>query len=135
MKAVLARAYGPPESLAVEDLPSLQPKPGEVVVAVHAAAVNFPDTLMIEDRYQIRPPLPFSPGGEVAGTVKALGAGVPGWRPGARVTAACRWGGFAEEVLTTPDRLVAIPEGASMEAAAALLITYGTTQYGLQERA
>ncbi len=135
MKAVVARAYGPPESLAVEDLPSLEPKPGEVVVAVHAAAVNFPDTLMIEDRYQIKPPLPFSPGGEVAGTVQALGAGVTGWRPGDRVIAACRWGGFAEEVLTTPDRLVAIPQGVSMEAAAALLITYGTTHYGLQERA
>jgi NADPH2:quinone reductase len=102
---------------------------------VHASAVNFPDTLMIEDRYQIRPPLPFSPGGEVAGTVKEVGAGVTGWCAGDRVIAACRWGGFAEEVVTTPDRLVAIPDGASMEAAAALLITYGTTHYALQVRA
>src|SRR3954468_5595689 len=115
MKAVLARAYGPPESLAVGALPSLQPKPGEVVVAVHAAAVNFPDTLMIEDKYQIRPPLPFSPGGEVAGTIREVGAGVSGFRPGDAVIAACRWGGFAEEVVTTQDRLVPVPPGVQME--------------------
>ena len=98
MRAVLARRHGPPESLQVENLPSLVPAPGEVVVAVHAAAVNFPDTLIIEDKYQIKPPLPFSPGGEVAGLVKALGAGAgdAGFRVGDAVIAACRYGGFAE---------------------------------------
>jgi len=135
MKAVLARRHGPPETLAVEDLPPLVAGPGQVVVSVHASAVNFPDTLIIEDKYQLKPPLPFSPGGEVAGTVKEVGAGVTGFALGQPVIAACRWGGFAEEVLTTPDRLVAIPPGVSMEAAASLLITYGTTQYALQERA
>jgi NADPH:quinone reductase len=133
MRAVLARRYGPPETLTVEDLPSLRPAPGEVVVAVHAAAVNFPDTLIIEDKYQIKPPLPFSPGGEVAGVVKELGEGVTGLRVGDPVIAACRWGGFAEEVLITPDRLVPVPHGVSMEAAASLMMTYGTTQYALQD--
>ncbi len=131
MLAVLARRHGPPESLSLEDVPSLEPAAGEVVVAVHVAAVNFPDTLIIEDKYQIKPPLPFSPGGEVAGVVKALGAGVTGLHVGDPVIAACRYGGFAEEVMTTPDRLVPVPRGASMEAAASLLMTYGTTHYAL----
>jgi NADPH2:quinone reductase len=135
MKAVLVRRYGPPESLSVEDIPSLVPKPGEVSIAVHASAVNFPDTLMIEDKYQIRPELPFSPGGEVAGTVKSVGEGVRGFAVGDAVIAACRYGGFAEEVITTPDRLVAIPSGVSMESGAALMLTYGTTHYALKDRA
>jgi NADPH2:quinone reductase len=133
MKAVLARRHGPPESLAIEDLPPLAARPGEVVVSVHASAVNFPDTLIIEDRYQLKPPLPFSPGGEVAGTIREIGEGVTGFRVGDAVIAACRWGGYAEEVATTPDRLVPIPAGVSMEAAASLLITYGTSHYALQE--
>ena len=133
MLAVLARRHGPPETLSIEDLPALVPGLGEVVVAVHAAAVNFPDTLIIEDKYQIKPPLPFSPGGEVAGVVKLLGEGVTGFRVGDPVIAACRYGGFAEEVLITPDRLVSVPKGVSMEAAASLMMTYGTTQYALQD--
>lgn len=133
MRAVLARRHGPPETLSIEDLPALVPAAGEVVVAVHAAAVNFPDTLIIEDKYQIKPPLPFSPGGEVAGVVRALGAGVTGFAIGDPVIAACRYGGFAEEVVTTPDRLVPVPRGVGMEAAASLLMTYGTTHYALQD--
>lgn len=133
MRAVLARRYGPPETLLVEDLPALVAQPGEVVVSVHAAAVNFPDTLIIEDKYQIRPPLPFSPGGEVAGTIRSIGSGVTGFAVGEPVIAACRYGGFAEEVVTTPDRLIPVPSGVPMEAAASLTITYGTTHYALQE--
>ena len=135
MKAMLLRRYGPPESLQLEELPALEAGPGEVVVAVHAAAVNFPDTLIIEDRYQIKPELPFSPGGEVAGTVLRLGAGVQGLAVGDRVLAACRWGGFAEDVRTTPDRLAPLPAGVAMEQGAALMLTYGTSHYALQERA
>jgi NADPH2:quinone reductase len=133
MLAVLARRHGPPETLSIENLPALAPAAGEVVVAVHAAAVNFPDTLIIEDKYQIKPSLPFSPGGEVAGVVKVLGEGVTGFRVGDPVIAACRYGGFAEEVLVTPDRLVPVPHGVSMEAAASLMMTYGTTQYALTD--
>ncbi|RYZ02155.1 MAG: NADPH:quinone oxidoreductase family protein [Comamonadaceae bacterium] len=135
MKAFVVHRHGPPESLAWEDMPAIEPAAGEVVVAVHAAAVNFPDTLIIEDRYQLKPPLPFSPGGEAAGTVLRLGEGVEGFRIGDRVIAACRWGGFAEEVRTTPDRLAPLPAGVPMEQGAALMLTYGTSQYALQERA
>lgn len=131
MRAVLARRHGPPDTLVVEDIAALEPGHGEVVVAVHATSVNFPDTLIIEDKYQLKPPLPFSPGSEVAGTVKSVGAGVTGFAPGEPVIAACRYGGFAEEVVTTPDRLVRVPQGVGMEAAASLLVTYGTTQYAL----
>jgi NADPH:quinone reductase len=135
MRAVVAHRYGPPETLVVEDLPPLAAGAGEVVVSVHASAVNFPDTLIIEDKYQLKPRLPFSPGGEVAGTIRAIGEGVSGFRVGDPVIAGCRYGGFAEEVVITPDRLVAIPAGVSMEAAAALLVAYGTSHYALQERA
>ena len=76
MKAVLCKQYGGPEALVLEEVPSPQPKAGEVVISVHTAALNFPDTLIIENKYQLKPPLPFSPGGEVAGIVKAVGDGV-----------------------------------------------------------
>jgi NADPH2:quinone reductase len=135
MKAILAKHHGPPESLVLEDIPSPLPGPGEVLVAVHASAVNFPDTLIIENKYQFKPALPFSPGGEVAGTVKQVGAGVEGFKPGDRVIAACGWGGFAEEVCTVARKLVRLPEGISMESAAALVIAYGTTHYALKDRA
>lgn len=135
MKALLAKRHGPPESLVLEDVAPLVPGPGQVVVAVHASAVNFPDTLIIENKYQFKPALPFSPGGEVAGTIAAVGEGVTGWAPGQRVIAVCGWGGYAEQVLATPDQLVRLPEGVAMEAAAALVITYGTSHYALQDRA
>lgn len=135
MKAVLAKRHGPPESLVVEDVAPLQAGPGEVIVSVHASAVNFPDTLIIENRYQFKPALPFSPGGEVAGTVKQVGEGVQGFAPGDRVIAVCGWGGYAEEVRTVPEKLVPLPTGIDMEAAAALVITYGTSHYALKDRA
>lgn len=135
MKAVLAKRHGPPETLVVEDIAPLQAAPGEVVVSVHASAVNFPDTLIIENKYQFKPALPFSPGGEVAGVIKEVGAGVTGFAAGDRVIAVCGWGGFAEEVATTPAKLVPLPVGIDMEAAAALVITYGTSHYALKDRA
>jgi NADPH2:quinone reductase len=135
MKAVLCRAYGPPETLAIEDVPSPVAGPGQVVVSVHAAAVNFPDTLIIENRYQYKPPLPFSPGAEIAGTIKATGSGVTGFAEGDRVIAVCGWGGFAEEVATGAGNLTRIPDPVPMDAAAALAFTYGTTQYALKDRA
>lgn len=135
MKAVLAKHHGPPESLIVEDVAPLHAGPGEVIVSVHASAVNFPDTLIIENRYQFKPALPFSPGGEVAGTVKQVGQGVQGFAAGDRVIAVCGWGGYAEEVRTVPEKLVALPAGIDMEAAAALVITYGTSHYALKDRA
>lgn len=135
MKAVLCEQFGPPSSLVVKDIPSLQPGPGQVVVAVQAASVNFPDGLIIENRYQFKPELPFSPGGEVAGTISAVGSGVTGWAVGDRVIGVCGWGGFADEVRVDVRKLVRLPDGIAMDAASALVITYGTTHYALQVRA
>ena len=134
MKAVLCKAWGPPESLVVEELPPLTAGPGRVVVSVKAAGVNFPDTLIIQNKYQHKPPLPFSPGSEVAGVVKQVGDGVAGWQVGDRVIAQTTYGGFAEEVLAEPDQLIALPEGMDFPAAATLGLAYGTSYYGLIER-
>src|SRR5688572_8523083 len=98
MKAVLCKQYGPPESLVIEEVPPLKPGNAQVVVAVSACGVNFPDTLIIQGKYQLRPDLPFSPGGEIAGTVKEVGEGVTRFKAGDRVIAFTGWGGFAEEV-------------------------------------
>src|SRR3954452_2644043 len=98
MKAVLCKQYGPPESLVVEECPSPVPGPGEVVVSVKAAGVNFPDTLIIQNKYQFKPPLPFSPGSEFAGVVKTLGEGVKGYAVGQPVIGFNPFGAYAEEV-------------------------------------
>src|SRR6476620_4793121 len=100
MKAVLCKAFGPPESLVVEEVPSPTPGPGEVVIAVKAASVNFPDVLIIQNKYQFKPPLPFSPGSEVAGLVAAVGDGVTAFKRGDPVLAITTYGAFAEEVKT-----------------------------------
>lgn len=106
MKAVRCKQYGPPESLVVEEIPALVPGPGEVVVSTHAGAVNFPDTLIIKNKYQFKPALPFSPGSEMSGIIKQVGEGVCGFAPGERVIAMCGWGGYAEEVVATVDKLM-----------------------------
>src|SRR5215510_8213563 len=98
MKAVVCKQYGPPETLVVEDVPSPVPGPGEAVISVRAASLNFPDVLIIQNKYQLKPALPFSPGTEVAGVVKAVGPGGARVRPGDRVMAVTGYGGFAEEV-------------------------------------
>src|SRR5262245_42496143 len=110
MKALLCRRFGPPETLTVEDVPSPAPKAGEVRVRVKAAGVNFPDALIILDKYQIKPPLPFSPGGELAGVVDAVGSGVTRVKPGQPVIGFTGWGAFAEEALVPQDRLIPMPE-------------------------
>jgi NADPH2:quinone reductase len=135
MKAVLCKQYGPPESLVVEDLPSPTPGPGELVIAVRAASLNFPDVLIIQNRYQVKPPLPFSPGSELAGVVKAVGQGVTRFKAGDRVIAFTTYGAFAEEVLATEDRLVRLPEGMSFTTGAAFTLTYGTSDHALADRA
>jgi NADPH2:quinone reductase len=135
VKAVLCRQYGPPQSLVYEDVPSLAPGPGQVVVTAHACSVNFPDTLIIENRYQLKPALPFSPGAEVAGVIRAVGEGVGAWQVGDRVIAVPGYGGYAEEVLAREDELFRLPEGLDFAEAAAFLVTYGTSYYALRERA
>jgi len=135
MKAVLCKAWGPPESLVLEECPALEPAPGKVVVSVHAAGVNFPDTLIIQNKYQHKPPLPFSPGSEAAGVVKAVGPGVEGWKPGDRVIAQTTYGAFAEEVQAEPEQLIALPQGMDFATAATLGLAYGTSCYALIDRA
>lgn len=135
MKAVLCKAYGPPDSLVVEQRPSPVPGPGQVRVAVHACGVNFPDTLIIQGHYQFKPALPFSPGGEVAGVVQALGEGVTGVAVGDRVIAATTWGGYAEEALAEVSRVIPMPEGIDFPTAAAFTLTYGTSHHALKDRA
>ena len=134
MKAVLCKQFGPPESLVIEELPSPVAGAGEVVVSVRAASLNFPDVLIIQNKYQFKPPLPFSPGSEFAGTVKEVGAGVMGYKTGDRVIAFTTYGAFAEEVKVEAGRLVPIPEGMDFNSAAAFLLTYGTSDHALRDR-
>jgi len=134
MKAVLCKAYGPPSSLVVEDIASPTPGPGQVLIAVHAAGVNFPDTLIIQGKYQFKPELPFSPGAEVAGVVKAVGEGVQHPQVGDRVIATSAWGGYAEEVVVQADRVIPMPQGVDYETAAAFLMAYGTSHHALKDR-
>ncbi len=134
MKAVLCKQYGPPSDLVVEEVPSLKAGEGQVVVAVHACGVNFPDTLIIEGKYQFKPVLPFSPGAEVAGVVKEVGPGVTRFKPGDRVIAATTWGGYAQEALAQAERVIRMPEGMAFETAAAFLLTYGTSHHALKDR-
>jgi NADPH:quinone reductase len=133
MKAVLCKQFGPPESLVVEDLPSPRAGPGEVVVSVKAASLNFPDVLIIQNKYQFKPPLPFSPGSELAGVVKEAGEGVR-FRPGDKVIAFTTYGAFAEEVKTEASRLVPLPQGMDFVTGAAFLLTYGTSEHALCDR-
>lgn len=135
MKAIVCRAYGPPESLDYADLPDLTPGPGEIVLATKACAVNFPDTLIIQGKYQYQPPLPFTPGTDVAGVVKAVGDGVTSVKVGDRVLGLVMHGGFAEEVVMPAASVFPIPDSADFDSAAAIELTYGTVYYALGTRA
>jgi NADPH2:quinone reductase len=135
MRAVVCRSYGPPEQLVVEEMPSPRASAGQAVISVKACGVNFPDTLIIEGKYQFKPEPPFSPGGEVAGVVKEVGDGVVAVKPGDRVIAIVTWGGYASELVVDATRLVPIPDGVDFAAAAATLITYGTTMHAFADRA
>jgi hypothetical protein len=131
---ILCKAYGLPESLVVENAPDLEPGPGDVVIAVKAASVNFPDVLIIENKYQVKPPLPFSPGCEAAGVVHRVGAGVTTVKPGDRVMAITGYGAFAEQVVVGADRVVSIPDGMTDVTAGAFLFTYVTSDHAVRDR-
>jgi NADPH2:quinone reductase len=135
MRAILCKQYGPPESLVVEDVASPVPGPAQVLVRVKAAGVNFPDTLIIQNLYQFKPPLPFSPGGEFSGEIIALGSGVSHLRLGQRVTGFTTWGAFAEEVAADADRVTPIPDAMPFDLAASFVMTYGTSYHALKDRA
>jgi NADPH2:quinone reductase len=135
MKALLSKVVGGPETLVLEDLPSPEAKPGFAVVDVKACGVNFPDTLIIVDKYQFKPERPFAPGGEVAGVVKSVGEGVTHVKPGDRVLGNTGWGGMAEELALEAGRLVKIPDTMPFDEAAAFIMTYGTSWHALKDRA
>jgi NADPH:quinone reductase-like Zn-dependent oxidoreductase len=117
------------------DLPTPRPGPQQVLIEVHAAGVNFPDTLIIEGKYQYKPEFPFSPGGEVAGIVRAVGSEVSGLTPGDRVLAPVGWGGYAEMALAEAWRVVKIPDSMDFDTAASFILTYGTSHHALKDRA
>ena len=135
MKAILSTAPGGPETLELRDVPSPEPGPGEVRIRVRACGVNYPDTLMIEDKYQFRPPRPFAPGGEVAGEIDAIGPDVAGLAVGDRVIGMIGWGGMAEQVVTRAIKCAPLPPGMPWDEAAAFIFTYGTSYHALKQRA
>jgi NADPH2:quinone reductase len=135
MRAVLCKEFGPPESLVLEEVDDPTPAAGQVVLDVEACAVNFPDVLIIQDKYQFKPPLPFSPGAEVAGVVSALGDGVDGLAVGDRVFASSGWGGLAEKIAVGASACLPVPDGMDAVHASAFLYAYGTSHYALKDRA
>ena len=134
MRALLSREVGGPDTLELTDLPEPVAGAGQVVVAVKACAINYPDVLIIEDKYQFKPQRPFAPGGEIAGVVESVGEGVTGWRAGDRVIAMLGHGGLAEKVIADPAKLYRLPEGRSFAEGAALILTYATTIHALIDR-
>ena len=135
MRAVLCEQFGPPETLVVREVPDPEPGEGQVVVDVAGCGVNFPDVLIIEDKYQFKPDLPFSPGGEIAGTVSAVGAGVEGISVGDPVIATLGWGGMAEKVAVPALSIVKAPAGVDLVQAAGFLLAHGTSHHALVDRA
>jgi NADPH2:quinone reductase len=135
MKALLSKEVGGPDTLVLEEVEAPQAKPGFAVVTVKAVGVNFPDVLIIEDKYQFKPTRPFAPGGEVAGIVKTVGEGVTHVKPGDRVLGNGGWGGMAEELALEASRLVKIPDSMPFDEAAAFIMTYGTSWHALKDRA
>jgi NADPH2:quinone reductase len=134
VRAVLCKEFGPPESLVVEDVPDPVPGKGQVIVDVAGCGVNFPDLLVIQDRYQFKPGLPFSPGGEIAGIVSAVGDDVDGIAVGDRVLASTGWGGMAERVAVAAPSLVRVPDGVDLVEASGFLFAHGTSHYALKDR-
>lgn len=135
MKAVLCTEFGPPEDLVISETETPQPGKGGVRIAVQACGMNFPDSLIIQNKYQFKPPLPFSPGGEVAGIVDAIGEGVDANLLGQRVMAMTLHGGLAEHVVVPADALLNCPETMPFETAAGFTMTYGTSMHALKQRA
>ncbi len=134
MKALLSYETGGPETLRIGEIDKPEPGKGEIVVAVKACAINYPDVIMIIDQYQFKPPRPFAPGGEVSGIVDSVGEGVTDFKAGDRVMASCGHAGLAEYVKVNASGCFPLPEDRSFEEGSALLLTYGTTIHALQDR-
>ena len=132
MKAIVCKEFGPPSSLVYEDVEVPELKKSQILVDVHAAGVNFPDTLIIQDKYQVKPPLPFSPGGEIAGTIRAVGESITDWKIGDEVVAMTGYGGFREQVIVSAAQIYKKPISMDFTTASCFTLTYGTSQYALK---
>ncbi len=135
MKAMLSHETGGPETLKLTEMEAPEPKKNQVRIRVRAAGLNFPDTLIIKDMYQMKPPRPFAPGGEVAGEIDAIGEGVEGFAPGDRVLAMTSFGGFATQLCIETNRVMKIPDEMPFDEASCLVLTYGTSHHALKNRA
>ena len=135
MKAVVCEAWGQPESLKVQELQDLQPGPGQVVIDVQAAGVNFPDVLIVQGKYQFKPELPFVPGSEVAGVIRSVAADVTTFKAGDKVIAFTPTGGFGQQLLAPVPALIPMPPGMDFDTAAAITLTYGTSYHAIVDRA
>lgn len=135
MRAVLCKEFGPPESLVLEEVEPLKPGKGQVVIGIRACGLNFPDALMIQGKYQFKPPMPFSPGSEVSGIIKEVGEGVTSVKRGDRVIAVTGSGGFADEIIAAEAKLISMPTGVNFATAAAFTMAYGTSYHALKDRA
>jgi NADPH:quinone reductase-like Zn-dependent oxidoreductase len=134
MKALRSHEPGGPETLRLEEIPDPRPGAGELLVRVRACSMNFPDVLIIEDKYQMKPARPFAPGGEIAGEIIEAGEGVTGWSPGDRLIAALGYGGLAEQLIVPVERAIRLPADRSFEEGSALLLTYATAIHALVDR-
>jgi NADPH:quinone reductase-like Zn-dependent oxidoreductase len=134
VKTLLSTAPGAPETLELSDVADPIAGPGQLLVRVRACAINYPDVLIIEDKYQFKPPRPFAPGGEIAGTVAAVGEGVSGWREGDRLIAMIGHGGLAEQVVVPAAMALPLPPERSFEDGSALILTYATSIHALLDR-
>jgi NADPH2:quinone reductase len=135
MKAVICKAWGLPDTLVVQELPEPQPGAGQVALDVMAAGVNFPDVLIIQGKYQVKPELPFTPGSELSGVVRALGEGVTGFKVGDKVIAFTAHGAFAQQIVVPAQALMPMPPGMDFDTAAAITLTYGTSHHAVVDRA
>jgi NADPH2:quinone reductase len=135
MKAIVCNAWGPPDTLVMEELPDVIPDSGQVAIDVKAAGVNFPDVLIIQNKYQFKPALPFTPGSELAGVVRAVGQGVTQYQVGDRVIAFTGQGAFAQQIVVPAQALMPMPAAIDFDTAAAITLTYGTSHHAVVDRA
>ena len=134
MKALLSTEPGPPETLKLTEVDNPEPDLGELLIRVKAAAINYPDVLIIEDKYQLKPPRPFAPGGDISGEIEKVGEGVEGWAPGDRIIAVTGYGGLAEKMVIPARAAFRLPAGRSFAEGSALLLTYATSIHALADR-
>jgi NADPH:quinone reductase len=134
MRALLSHEPGGPETLRIEEIADPAPGPGELLVRVRACAINYPDVLIIEDKYQLKPPRPFAPGSEIAGEVEQIGEGVDGWQAGDRLIAATGFGGLVEKLVIPAKAGIPLPPERSFAQGSALLLTYATAIHALVDR-